>query len=136
MGVVPSRARQAIGLNERELRGQQVARQLMVTRGLVPVVVSGEPIKELDALNSMDEEGMENRAPTAAKRCVMAAVAHAKKQMLCRPGDKVVAMYNVEKRCAVVRVIEIVDEKDDETCGVECQLEDLIPQPEDDIEVM
>jgi pyruvate kinase len=56
--------------------------------------------------------------------------------MLCRPGDKVVAMYNVEKRCAVVRVIEIVDEKDDETCGVECQLEDLIPQPEDDIEVM
>ena len=136
VGVVPRRARQAIGFNERELRGQQVARQLMVTRGLVPVVVSGEPIKELDALNSMDEEGMENRAPTAAKRCVMAAVAHAKKQMLCRPGDKVVAMYNVEKRCAVVRVIEIVDEKDDETCGVECQLEDLIPQPEDDIEVM
>ena len=136
VGVVPRRARQAIGFNERELRGQQVARQLMVTRGLIPVVVSGEPIKELDALNSMDDEAMESRAPTAAKRCVMAAVRHARQQMLCRPGDKVVAMYNVEKRCAVVRVIEIVDEKKDEdACGVECQLEDFIPPPGDDIEV-
>ena len=136
VGVVPRRARQAIGFNERELRGQQVARQLMVTRGLIPVVVSGEPIKELDALNSMDDDAMESRAPTAAKRCVMAAVRHARQQMLCRPGDKVVAMYNVEKRCAVVRVIEIVDEKKDEdACGVECQLEDFIPPPGDDIEV-
>ena len=137
VGVVPRRARQAIGFNERELRGQQVARQLMVTRGLIPLVVSGEPIiKELDALNSMDDEAMESRAPTAAKRCVMAAVRHARQQMLCRPGDKVVAMYNVEKRCAVVRVIEIVDEKKDEdACGVECQLEDFIPPPGDDIEV-
>mmetsp|Transcript_10292 Transcript_10292/g.42558 ORF Transcript_10292/g.42558 Transcript_10292/m.42558 type:complete len:613 (-) Transcript_10292:649-2487(-) len=136
VGVVPRRARQAIGFNERELRGQQVARQLMVTRGLIPLVVSGEPIiKELDALNSMDDEAMESRAPTAAKRCVMAAVRHARQQMLCRPGDKVVAMYNVEKRCAVVRVIEIVDEKKDEdACGVECQLEDFIPPPGDDIE--
>ena len=66
----------------------------------------------------------------------MAAVRHARQQMLCRPGDKVVAMYNVEKRCAVVRVIEIVDEKKDEdACGVECQLEDFIPPPGDDIEV-
>ena len=136
VGVVPRRARQAIGFNERELRGQQVARQLMVTRGLIPVVVSGEPIKELDALNSMDDEAMESRAPTAAKRCVMAAVRHARQQMLCRPGDKVVAMYNVEKRCAVVRVNEIVDEKKDEdACGVEWQLEDFSPPPGDDIEV-
>jgi pyruvate kinase len=49
--------------------------------------------------------------------------------MLCSPGDKVVAMYNVEKRCAVVRVIEIME--DDEECGaggLECQLEDEIPR--------
>ena len=30
--------------------------------------------------------------------------------MLCRPGDKVVAMYNVERRCAVIRVIEVTED--------------------------
>ena len=44
-------------------------------------------------------------------------------------------MYNVEKRCAVVRVIEIMtDDDDDDECGVgglECQLnadDDEIPR--------
>ena len=60
----------------------------------------------------------------------MSAVQHAMKMGLCRPGDKVVAMYNVEKRCAVVRVIEIME--DDAECGVgglDCQLkmDDEIP---------
>ena len=39
VGVVPRSARQAIGFNEMELRGKQVARQLMLTRGLIPTVV-------------------------------------------------------------------------------------------------
>ena len=46
----------------------------------------------------------------AAKKCVMAAVRYARRQLLCRPGDKVVAMYNAEKMCAVVRVIEVTED--------------------------
>lgn len=124
VGVVPRSARQRIGFAEKELRGQQVARQLMLTRGLIPVVV--EPVDDVDPEDGVDESS----APTAAKKCVMSAVQHAVKMMLCRPGDKVVAMYNVEKRCAVVRVIEIGMEGEDAECsagGLECQL-----QSEDD----
>ena len=40
----------------------------------------------------------------------METVRFARRQMLCRPGDKVVAMYNVERRCAVVRVIEVTED--------------------------
>jgi pyruvate kinase len=63
----------------------------------------------------------------------MQAVDHARKLLLVRPGDKVVAMYNVEKRCAVVRVIEIPPECDpdcvDEACDVECQLDENFLTP-------
>jgi pyruvate kinase len=163
VGVVPRSARQRIGFAEKELRGHQVARQLMLTRGLIPVVV--DPMEDAES-----EEGSESSAPMAAKKCIMSvglalfttlfcsqntvqlmtasivcpcnqsdtrecqpymsAVQHAMKMGLCRPGDKVVAMYNVEKRCAVVRVIEIME--DDAECGVgglDCQLkmDDEIP---------
>jgi hypothetical protein len=64
-------------------------------------------------------DNAESEAPVAAKKCVMAAVRHARRQMLCRPGDKVVAMYNVERRCAVIRVIEVTDDVLDETTGAE-----------------
>ena len=124
VGVVPRSARKSIGFQEKELRGQQVARQLMLTRGLIPTVV--QPPSEVD----LDDE---SRAPIAAKKCVMQAVDHARKLLLVRPGDKVVAMYNVEKRCAVVRVIEIPPECDpdcvDEACDVECQLDENFLTP-------
>ena len=103
VGVVPRSARQAIGFNEMELRGKQVARQLMLTRGLIPTVV--RPPADHDEV-AEDE----NAAPVAAKRCVMETVRFARRQMLCRPGDKVVAMYNVERRCAVIRVIEVTED--------------------------
>jgi len=125
VGVVPRSARSKIGFAEKELRGNQVARQLMLTRGLIPVVLHPADGPEGDA----EVDSSESAAPMAAKKCVMAAVAHARQMMLCSPGDKVVAMYNVEKRCAVVRVIEIME--DDEECGaggLECQLEDEIPR--------
>ena len=126
VGVVPRRERSKIGFSSKEVRGKQVARQLMLTRGLIPVVVSGRDDDETDA---GDEEGDESKAPAAAKKCVMEAVEAARRMMLCRPGDKVVAMYNVEKRCAVVRVIEVMEDAPPECgpSGLECQLDDSIP---------
>jgi pyruvate kinase len=100
VGVVPRTSRKAIGFANREQRGHQVARQLMLTRGLVPKVIR-------PPANNDDSHEDEAAAPVAAKKCVMAAVRYARRQLLCRPGDKVVAMYNVEKMCAVVRVIEV-----------------------------
>jgi pyruvate kinase len=89
----------------------------MLTRGLVPTVVS---VPE-DHERAFSGDNAESEAPVAAKKCVMAAVRHARRQMLCRPGDKVVAMYNVERRCAVIRVIEVTDDllKNDETTRAE-----------------
>ena len=110
VGVVPREARGSIGFAETSKSGRQVARQLMLTRGLVPTVVS---VPE-DHERAFRGDNAESEAPVAAKKCVMAAVRHARRQMLCRPGDKVVAMYNVERRCAVIRVIEVTDEMLDE----------------------
>jgi pyruvate kinase len=110
VGVVPREQRGSIGFAEQTLPGRQVARQLMLTRGLIPTVVN---VPE-DHERAFTSDKAESEAPAAAKRCVMAAVRHARRQMLCRPGDKVVAMYNVERRCAVIRVIEVTDEMLDE----------------------
>ena len=115
VGVVPREARGSIGFAETSKSGRQVARQLMLTRGLVPTVVS---VPE-DHERAFSGDNAESEAPLAAKKCVMAAVRHARRQMLCRPGDKVVAMYNVERRCAVIRVIEVTDDVLDETMGAE-----------------
>jgi len=93
VGVVPRASRGDIGFKEKELRGHQVARQLMLIRGLIPTVVEAKTA------------GAD--PPQAAKQCVMAAVEHAKSLGLCAVGDRVVAMYNVERQCAVVRVIEV-----------------------------
>ena len=105
VGVVPRSERKSIGFSETTLSGRQVARQLMLTRGLVPTVVN-PPEDHENAFADANTES-ESEAPVAAKKCVMAAVRYARRQMLCRPGDKVVAMYNVERRCAVIRVIEV-----------------------------
>ena len=115
VGVVPREARGSIGFAETSKSGRQVARQLMLTRGLVPTVVS---VPE-DHERAFSGDNAESEAPVAAKKCVMAAVRHARRQMLCRPGDKVVAMYNVERRCAVIRVIEVTDDALDETTRTE-----------------
>ena len=111
VGVVPRERRGSIGFAETKRSGRQVARQLMLTRGLIPTVVS---VPE-DHERAFTSDNAESEAPVAAKKCVMAAVQHARRQMLCRPGDKVVAMYNVERRCAVIRVIEVTDDMLDET---------------------
>ena len=111
VGVVPREQRGSIGFAETERSGRQVARQLMLTRGLVPTVVR---VPE-DHERAFTSDDAESEAPVAAKKCVMATVRHARRQMLCRPGDKVVAMYNVERRCAVIRVIEVTDDILDET---------------------
>jgi len=115
VGVVPREARGSIGFAETSKSGRQVARQLMLTRGLVPTVVN---VPE-DHERAFSGDNAESEAPVAAKKCVMAAVRHARRQMLCRPGDKVVAMYNVERRCAVIRVIEVTDDMLDEPTGAE-----------------
>jgi len=113
VGVVPRSERKSIGFSEVNIRGRQVARQLMLTRGLIPTVLN-PPEDHEDAFASSNLNS-ESEAPQAAKRCVIAAVRFARRQMLCRPGDKVVAMYNVERRCAVIRVIEVTEEMMEES---------------------
>jgi pyruvate kinase len=57
----------------------------------------------VDAPQHAADMAEEASAPIAAKRCMMDAVAHARKMGLARTGDKIVAMYNVEKKCAAGR---------------------------------
>jgi pyruvate kinase len=44
-------------------------------------------------------------APEAAKNCVLESIEYARSRGLVAPGDKVVSMYNVERQCAVIRVV-------------------------------
>ena len=93
VGVVPRERRDTIGFSEKSAPGSQVVRQSFLSHGLIPIEVS----KKDEAL-----------PPTAAaKQCVEETVAYAKNQGLCSTGDKVVAMYNVEKQCAVIRVMDV-----------------------------
>ena len=75
----------------------QVARQCLLTRGLVPIVVSNKP---------QSSDNLET-APEAAKSCVLESIEYAKSKGYCMPGDRVVSMYNVEKQCAVIRVLVV-----------------------------
>ena len=93
VGVVPRERRASIGFQETKGPGSQVVRQSMLSHGLIPVEVA----KKDDSLD----------APTAAKKCIEETVEYARGLGLCEAGDKVVAMYNVEQQCAVVRVIEV-----------------------------
>ena len=101
VGVVPRERRAKIGFDERETPGGQIVRQSLLSHGLIPIEVN----KKDDSLDP----------PTAAKRCVEETLEYAKKMGLCKPGDKAVAMYNVERQCAVVRVVDV-------DC-VECKVE-------------
>ena len=92
VGVVPRARRGAIGFQETFLTGHAVARQCLLTRGLIPVLVSSKA----DAVD----------AAAAAKYCVNEAIEHARLRGLVRPGELVVTMYNVERKCAVIRVVE------------------------------
>lgn len=44
-------------------------------------------------------------AAAAAKNCVMESIEYARSRGLVQSGDKVVSMYNVERQCAVIRVV-------------------------------
>lgn len=91
-GVVPRENRENIGFTS-EVSSKQVVRQLQLTRGVIPVIVQPK-IHGLDA-------------PTAAKICVEETVQQAKAKGLAKSGDLVVSMYNVERQCAVVRVMTV-----------------------------
>ena len=45
-------------------------------------------------------------AAAAAKQCVNEAIEFARARGLAKKGDKIVTMYNVERQCAVIRIIE------------------------------
>lgn len=92
VGVVPRESRENIGFTS-EVSSKQVIRQLQLTRGVIPVIVQPK-VQGLDA-------------PTAAKICVEETVQEAKLRGLVKTGELVVSMYNVERQCAVVRVVEV-----------------------------
>jgi len=105
VGVVPRERRARIGFAETRLTGHAVARQCLLTRGLIPVLVSPK-----------SEEEAEKDPAGAAKLCVNEAVRYnaqregdsrspsqiqfAVARGLAAPGTPVVTLYNVEK-CAL-----------------------------------
>jgi pyruvate kinase len=91
VGVVPRARRGTIGFSETTMTGHAVARQCLLTRGLVPVLVSSK--------------NDEKDAAVAAKQCVNEAIDFARANGLVKPGQPVVTMYNVERQCAVIRVV-------------------------------
>mmetsp|Transcript_36539 Transcript_36539/g.61552 ORF Transcript_36539/g.61552 Transcript_36539/m.61552 type:complete len:618 (-) Transcript_36539:82-1935(-) len=93
VGVVPRNRRVKIGFEATECSSETVARQCLLTRGLVPVVISKK---------EENEDG-----PTAAKNCVLESIEYARAKGLVQKGDRVVSMYNVEKQCAVIRVLVV-----------------------------
>jgi len=94
VGVVPVKRRAAIGFDSSNgTPEEQVARQCLLTRGLIPVMVS-------------DRSELES-APEAAKNCVLESIEYARSRGLVSAGDKVVSMYNVERQCAVIRVVVV-----------------------------
>ena len=92
VGVVPRSRRGTIGFKETVMTGHAVARQCLLTRGLIPVLVSSK--------------NNETDPAAAAKECVNEAIERAREMGLVKPGQPVVTMYNVERQCAVIRVIE------------------------------
>jgi len=91
VGVVPRQRRSNIGFQSVDTSSEQVARQCLLTRGLIPVVISHKDELEVGA--------------NAAQKCVEEAIEYARSQGLVETGDRIVSMYNVEKQCAVIRVL-------------------------------
>ena len=90
VGVVPREARAAIGFRSKT-PGRMLARQCLISRGLIPVMVSP---KDTDV------------APAAAaKQAIEESIAYGVQQGVLEKGDKVVTLYNVEKQCAVIRMM-------------------------------
>lgn len=100
VGVVPRNRRAQIGFVEREISAAAIARQCLLTRGLIPVVVS---TKDTD-----------KDAAAAAKEAIMEAIDHARARGLVVAGEQIVTMYNVERQCAVIRIVECPTEPIDE----------------------
>ena len=94
VGVVPrGETRDTIGFDAKGISGHQVARQLMLSRSLIPTVL--KPKKHVD--NSSE----------AAVNCVIDAALWAKEQGIVQSGDRVVALFNVERRAAVLRIFSV-----------------------------
>lgn len=102
VGVVPRQRRAAIGFSETRATGHSVMRQCLLTRGLIPVLVASK--------------GEDMDPAAAAKQCVNEAIAFAKNAGLVDPGQLIVTMYNVERQCAVIRVVECPDVCDVADC--------------------
>ncbi len=96
VGVVPRARRGTIGFSETTMTGHAVARQCLLTRGLIPVLV--------------ESKNDEKDAAVAAKQCVNEAIEFARAAGLVKPGQPVVTMYNVERQCAVIRVVVCPEE--------------------------
>ena len=94
VGVVPRERRAIIGFEEKSLTGHAVSRQCLLTRGLLPVLVAAKVDQETDPA-------------AAAKHCVNEAIEYAVARGLAKSGDSIVTMYNVERQCAVIRVVTV-----------------------------
>ena len=94
VGVVPRARRAKIGFAEMSQTGHAVARQCLLTRGLIPVLVSPKSMEDAD-----------HDPAAAAKLCVNEAIQYAVALGLAAPGTPIVTMYNVERQCAVIRVV-------------------------------
>lgn len=53
-------------------------------------------------------------AAAAAKEAVMETIDHARARGLVSPGELIVTMYNVERQCAVIRIVECPTEPIDQ----------------------
>merc|ERR1719199_1255785 len=93
VGVVPpGQTRETIGFQS-SYSGDQVARQLKLTRHIIPTVLSSKSDAETPA--------------EAATSCVIEASTWAKEQGICKQGDRVVALFNVDRRAAVLRIFNV-----------------------------
>jgi len=93
VGVVPRKDRTSIGFEDRYTSGNTVARQLLLTRGLVPVVLTRPTVV-------LGEE-----SASAAKRALEETMVFARDKGLLKSGELVVTMYNVEHKGAAIRVM-------------------------------
>jgi len=92
VGVIPRAARSSIGFQERQASGHQVARQLLITRGVYPVMIHPSPIVML------------KQPLVAAQMFLDETLEFAREQGICDTGDNVVMIYNIENQGVYVKV--------------------------------